>query len=229
MAATEPVYISYLNYIGSGAPADGDQITRDNSTYPLNCVYTDRETGTTYVRKATTRVAATDWQAGGVASSVYGRQEPFVVEYTNAEILAMPTTVIEVLPAPGAGKAYAIEGVYMRGNIVSDYTNIHTTDAQLNFWMHDPVVAYLLNDGTVSRLSDFFAPGINGPKVYSFLTPLAFTNSFGLVAQIGDLNHMYENKSLTLEIWNGGNGDFTGGNAANSIKVTVLYSIIDVS
>lgn len=84
MAATEPVYIGYLNYIGSGAPSDGDQITRDNSQYPLNCVYTDKETGISYVRKATT-LAATDWQASSGGTTGGGG----VTEVTYTELVAL--------------------------------------------------------------------------------------------------------------------------------------------
>jgi hypothetical protein len=67
--ASNLVYIAYLTYVGTGAPVDGDIITRDNSTYPLNTMYTDRETGTVYIRKDTSRTASTDWQTRGASET----------------------------------------------------------------------------------------------------------------------------------------------------------------
>jgi hypothetical protein len=65
------IKIVYHNnvFAGSGAPADGDLLTRDNSSHPKDSVYIDRDSGTVYIRKDTTLVAATDWQAGAGGSS----------------------------------------------------------------------------------------------------------------------------------------------------------------
>jgi hypothetical protein len=66
------IKIVYHNnvFAGSGAPADGDLLTRDNSSHPKDSVYIDRDSGTVYIRKATTLVADTDWQAGSGGGGV---------------------------------------------------------------------------------------------------------------------------------------------------------------
>jgi hypothetical protein len=66
------IKIVYHNnvFAGSGAPADGDLLTRDNSSHPKDSVYIDRDSGVTYVRKDTTLVAATDWQPSAPSTAL---------------------------------------------------------------------------------------------------------------------------------------------------------------
>jgi hypothetical protein len=88
------IKIIYHNnvFAGSGAPADGDLLTRDNSSHPKDSVYIDRDSGTVYVRKDTTLSASTDWQSGsgGGAVTIGGTYD------TNVEAVA----------ALGTGKLY---------------------------------------------------------------------------------------------------------------------------
>jgi hypothetical protein len=227
MAATEPVYISYLNYIGSGAPADGDQITRDNSQYPLNTVYTDRDSGITYVRKATTKVAATDWQAGGgTATEVTVYQLKTII--TDAQIKAMPTTSVELIPAPGEGKMIVMYPPFLKSSLSAGAyggTNVSGDYFAICYSGHG-IIAALPNSTPWPFFNTFFAGG--DKAVLLPLTDAQYDADWTgmLPISIGSFAN-YNNRSIIATMSVAG-GDLTGGDPANTIDITLFYSIVDL-
>jgi hypothetical protein len=219
MAATEPVYVGYLNYIGSGAPADGDQITRDNSTYPLNTVYTDRDSGITYVRKATTKVAATDWQAGGGGSSEVVTVLSNTVTLTHADILALPSNGYDnILPILETGKVYVFLGGAVNLNWSSNYGNVSGTGS------------LQILQGDEQRPISTKVPNwifVNDSNTTGFLVPLTDivgSDQFGQIHPTTD----FTGAGFRLGCANGGLGDFTGGGSGDTLKITVVYTILSL-
>jgi hypothetical protein len=56
-------------YVGSGAPVTGDEITANNSAYPIGTHYLDSTNGTSYVRTGVGKVTG-DWTSLGGSSDV---------------------------------------------------------------------------------------------------------------------------------------------------------------
>ena len=219
MAAVEPVYISYLNYIGSGAPEDGDQITRDNSTYPLNTVYTDKETGIRYDRKATTKVAASDWAAGSSGATevtVYQLKTTL----TDAQIKALPTTPVEVVPAPGAGKMLLLNQVsivYPASSVMNSYDNIDAGATYVSVIYGSDYQEE--GSGYVNDIGRLFEQPGNIFKVKPF-------NIDGV--DWVTIASPVENQGFFLYADNNASNNLTGGDPANTLEVTVFYSIVDL-
>jgi hypothetical protein len=151
------------------------------------------------------------------------------VTLTDAHIKALPTTPIEIVPAPGAGKVIQ----YLGGTIVvaleADYTDIDDGSAMFFGVATNVVSAYVLDDSGASpaqvNLSNLLAGSGDGVL---FVPPYSdFASGWGLVAagQSGVTN--VANQPLTLRL-DFGTGNLTGGDATNTMKVTVLYTIIDV-
>lgn len=142
---------------------------------------------------------------------------------TNDEILHLPTTRILVVDAPGSGKML----VPIYGQVV----------------LHDNAGAYTFPLGAVWQL----LYGATGNAEITGLIDLPPTSegagetcAFPPFAAVGSgLTDGYlvtslkpiearENQGLYIGDNLNGVSDYTGGNAANSMDVTVLYAIIDV-
>jgi hypothetical protein len=79
-------------------------------------------------------------------------------------------------------------------------------------------------------VTSFLAGG--GPDgmhaIFTLAQRVGLTNDSFVVADTGFYDSDVANEPLQLVATNGGAGNFNGGNAGNSMKVTVLYTIIDV-
>lgn len=140
---------------------------------------------------------------------------------TDAQIKALPTVIIELLPNPPVGKLYnvpVLSGLGMvsvRNNWVADYSNINSG---ATFFFTNDAVNSTYKPG--SSLNPILAPG---ETTLWFLGPNNHTggsNNINTPAQWAS--------ALYLQIENGGNGNLTGGNAANTLKITVYYTIVDL-
>lgn len=146
---------------------------------------------------------------------------------TNAQILAAPTTPVQILPAPGAGKVIVPFQVVMYSTIVSPVTNIDGDCSMglvygLNWDTNSLDYMWENNDGT--KVSDFLSASQFVFMTTVQKTALNFTNAV--------LPGVYQiiNNGLYFNATNGnfGAGNFTGGNPGNSIKVFVWYDTISV-
>lgn len=136
------------------------------------------------------------------------------VELTDAQIKALPTTYIEVVPAQGAGKLIVVQCVLIEFYFSVTYTNV-TGGSYL-------ICGYGNWDVDASSIVLFVGSANN---VFSVLTS----------AQDGDSAAEYLSASrntlqdnVALKIISSNTGDFTEGNAANTLKVTVYYVVVDV-
>ena len=128
------------------------------------------------------------------------------VVLTNAEMLALRATPKELVPAPGAGKMIELISAHMFFDYAGAYTE--TTDNMGILWgVGGTAAATIESTGFVTATAD----------TVTTATKSAVAN-LALAA--------VDNKSLVLH--NTGDGEFGGGNAANTMKVSVLYRIVDL-
>ncbi len=145
------------------------------------------------------------------------------VTLTNAQIKALPTTPVTVVAAPGAGFELVPIHATLHMDWAADYTNIDAA-AQV-------LVRYDAGQAPLSGLDEAasYTTGVTGllaegASTSAFLTPLSYKSSTNKsVALAGQDDAQTENLALTLVADNNGMSDFTGGDAANSLKVTLLY------
>lgn len=144
----------------------------------------------------------------------------FKNDITNTQFKALPSTYIEIVPAPGTGKVLVPIWAYIQINAGTPYTNVDTTsDAGL-------AIAY----------GDWITEAFSGGR--QTFTGDSYRTLFNQAAWVPDANALligYQNHSLVslsedepfkLVTWNP-SGDYTGGDNANTFRVGVAYQILD--
>lgn len=148
------------------------------------------------------------------------------VTLTDAQIKALGGgTPVQIVAAPGVNQAIVPILISLRCAAIDDYTNIEGTSA-LVIKVGNTAIAQFSQE-LFSSVSGILAPGDpadaqNGFVSFTQLSLDAGANETRGYAGIYDSD--IENQTLTLGSNNG--SDFTGGNAANTLTVTVLYSVV---
>ncbi len=143
------------------------------------------------------------------------------VTLTDAQIKALPTTAIEIVAAQGVGKMISVLMAVANWSVSAGaYTN---QDADTRFWIQNEGGAALST--VISQI-----PSATTNRGYNLIGG-ALINSAGawngIVESDGYNVSQLANKNIQAFIDNAG-GDLTGGNAANTLKVTVYYVIVDL-
>jgi hypothetical protein len=127
------------------------------------------------------------------------------------------------VPAPGAGKILLLHQACLVFKFdAAGYTNAHAD--------HYLMLAYGDWDVDASSATKLFTNGLDTrgafviPSVHSDASFASTTNIFS----DSSTTSVFVNAPLKLIADNSSNGDFTGGNAANTLEVTVFYSIVDL-
>lgn len=152
------------------------------------------------------------------------------VTLTNAQIKALPTTPVVVVPAPGAGKMILpVARAINKPTFAAPYTNQSAPNTQpyavltwgdevgyASAWMPDD------DDPSLGQFSKLFDAA---PQVFVLDSYSDTAATWGLVSQAQSFNA--ENLPVKLFVSNAA-GDFTGGHADNVLVVTVVYCVVDL-
>jgi hypothetical protein len=153
---------------------------------------------------------------------------------TDAQIKALPTTPIDILQAPGAGKEIYPLFAIANFKCAVPYTNVVDSLGILGFFLQTfNIIPY-------GNTETFLTSGATG-RIFLTKKAVGWVGSEKEVldgnADVGNdkaLNVLGENTGLSLYIDNytadyeDDMGNFTGGDAANTIEITVVYSIVDL-
>lgn len=161
-----------------------------------------------------------DANTGDVQVPIFQRKTTL----TDAQIKALQTTYIELVPAPGAGKAIVFHRALLNWDLQGGtYTNVNADNAIM--------ISYGDWSKEVSSLTTVPALAQNYTYLMTLLTiPEDRPTWSGYVRDFtdGSFSNFIDNTPLKLIASNGADGDFTGGNVANSLEVTIFYSIVDI-
>lgn len=145
------------------------------------------------------------------------------VTLTDAQIKALPTTPVEIIPALGQGKRI----LWLGGDVVLDTSaGAYDPPDAGAFWQ----LCYLTSPFQQEASGLISVGAMADPGVFEApVPPLGSYNAAeGYLA--GGLTgaDAIDNVGLGIADMYNGVPNYTGGNAANTLKVTVLYTIIDV-
>lgn len=187
----------------------GGSATADEVEFALRD-YPDREVRTVLAERAA---------AGGGGA---GLLQVASVTLNDATYKALPTNAPEIVPAPGAGFAIMPMGLAISHPAIVAYTNVSTSGGYMV--MSDPT-------DNVAEYGGYFVNNdlsivLAGPgAVIAYHQGLPADPSGGAIPP----EYLVEDSAVHLHVDNAGQGDFTGGNAANTLKITVYYVVLDVS
>jgi hypothetical protein len=202
--------VAEIGAILDGSPSSADEVYLDTMNYS---------------ERAIAAVAAK--RAGGGGGG--GALSVSSVKLTNAQVLALPTTAVEIVAAPGAGKILVPFLAWWYVNWTADYTNIDPT-AQVGIEFGSAAASSLApfietaNKG--NQVSNLLA---DGASHHAFMGVMTYASSLGgITAGIGQAvdEPAFTDAALNVFATNGAAGDFTGGDAANEIQVTVYYNTL---
>ena len=137
------------------------------------------------------------------------------VTLTDAQIKALPTTQVGIVAAPGAGKVlFPVQWLIVADTRAGAYTNLDAAISGPNLgWPSEP--AQLFSAAASAVILTTVANKIS-----------AWEN---LADSGGDNLGNLEDQPLVIGIGNGASGNLTGGNAANSLQVTVFYLEVSIT
>lgn len=153
-----------------------------------------------------------------------------MVTLTDAQIKALPSTPIEIVPAAGAEKAIiVINATTIIDRDAGFYTNLDAdgylaigTDAV------DLMFPAFNEQGSSSGLEAFIGSNNETRQIAVLSCASQFTApGWGIVANPIPRSSL-NNKAVVIKANNGSSGNLTGGNSANSLRVSVAYFETDV-
>lgn len=153
---------------------------------------------------------------------------------TDAQIKALPSTGVTIVPAPGEEKQLVFLLAATVGHYQAGYSGIDTI-AHLAFRLggvtyQGDVSASVVNDetlpGPIVGLTNYFA--IESNTQVAFFPPRT-TNLTGWGASVNLIGDQV-NKPLSIYMTqDNGGSDLGGGDAGNSLDIIVLYTVLDLA
>lgn len=142
------------------------------------------------------------------------------IALTNAQIIASPSGAIDLIAAPGSNKILNLASVFLNLHLVADYATVSVNSSLEVYWGASGVLASLpvLNEG-------FFNGGAPIDLV-GWILPRFQMSGGNPIAAVGFPRADITNQPLSLVITNV-DGNFTGGDAANTLTISTVYYILD--
>jgi len=159
-------------------------------------------------------------RADAVASvvTVFSTTVPLVGD----QIQTLPTIAVTLIPAPGPNKLLIPVAAIIIKQFVTGYTNV---DANVKLGIvEDPDTSF--NFLSTLNVGNILWEGTTDAKI---IMALRSDEPFALAINSAPQFDIVTDKPLALGMINGALGNLVGGDEANTLKVTVLYMIIDVS
>jgi len=150
------------------------------------------------------------------------------VTLTDAQIKALPTTPVIVVPAPGENRVI-VTGVILGDpagdstltlSAAANYTNITSSPV--------PMLRFRLGSGAYANyynIQEAFTYAVQWGEV---VWPMGY-NDFASGGQNYDDLPTQSNQPVKISIVNGALGNWTGGHASNQLIVTVAYRVYDLT
>lgn len=146
------------------------------------------------------------------------------VTLTDAQIKTLPTRVA-IIPAPGAGKVLLPLSTALYFDWTANYTNIAGTAKLRLEYDSQTDASCRLDQATWSAVTGLLS---SSEDTVAFLPALVEGEAGGSNTGPWNLAADLVNQGLVIYLFNAGAGALTGGNAANTLKVTVLYTVVSV-
>jgi hypothetical protein len=162
--------------------------------------------------------------SAGIAST--SLLQSAMVTLTDAQIKNSPSSYHEIVASPGTNKLLVFQSaVLILDTTAGGYTNVTNG----NGFNSSFVFVYGENSFAASNfgvLIDFMTTAAD--KVIFFSSPSVLAGTTPYLTDNGDVSEFdVVNKPINFTIYND-DGNFTGGNAANTLKVTVYYIEVDL-
>jgi hypothetical protein len=139
---------------------------------------------------------------------------------TDAQIKALPTTPVTLAAAPGANRLIRpLESTWIADTSAGVYTNL-SANISLRYDV-GTLTAAVFDENYHGALSGAFLSVIS-------LGPLSYVNNSAVIGNLEGGLALGLNGALTLYATNTA-GNFTGGHASNTLRVTAPYLVIDTT